>query len=93
MITSFNSEDESNIWNGKFVKKLPTTIQKKARMKLRMINNANALEDLKNPPGNHLEILIGNRKGQYSIRINNQWRICFHWNDGNASEVEIVDYH
>ncbi len=68
-------------------------IAKVARRKLRQLEIANRLEDLKVPPGNHLEALKGNRSGQYSIRINDQWRVCFRWMDGGADGVEIVDYH
>ena len=68
-------------------------IAKVARRKLRQLEIANRLEDLKVPPGNHLEVLKGNRSGQYSIRINDQWRVCFRWTDGGADGVEIVDYH
>lgn len=71
----------------------PREIQQVARRKLRMLNNARNLQDLRVPPANRLEALKGERKGQWSIRVNNQWRICFVWEDGNASEVEIVDYH
>ena len=93
MIKSFGSAETEQIFKGKFAKKLPNQIQATARRKLRMITNAHALEDLKQPPGNRLEPLKGDRKGQYSIRINDQWRIVFEWKDGNAFSVEIVDYH
>ena len=72
---------------------LHQNIQQVARRKLRIINHAKSLKDLSIPPGNCLEKLAGNRKGQYSIRINDQWRICFAWNDGNSYDVEIIDYH
>ena len=72
---------------------LPRDIQRVARRKLRMLNNARTLEDLRIPPANRLESLKGNRKGQHSIRINDQWRLCFVWADGNADRVEIADYH
>ena len=78
---------------GQFSKKLPQAIQRKARMKLRMLDAAVSLEDLLVPPANHLEALCGDRVGQYSIRINQQWRVCFVWHDGQALDVEIVDYH
>jgi toxin HigB-1 len=68
-------------------------MQATARRKLRMLNNAEAIQDLKAPPGNRLEALKGSRKGQHSIRINNQWRLCFQWKDNHAYSVEIVDYH
>jgi proteic killer suppression protein len=72
---------------------LPVPIQQRARRKLRMLNSATTLEDLVVPPGNRLERLSGYRAGQFSIRINEQWRICFRWSDGDCFEVEIVDYH
>jgi len=74
-------------------RKLPPDIQQVAYRKLRMLNNAQSLVDLRTPPGNRLERLVGRRAGQHSIRINDQWRICFEWRDGDAYEVEIVDYH
>lgn len=92
MIKSFKDKQAELIWQGKVSKKLPQSIQAVARRKLRMINNATSLDDLRIPPANHLEQLVGNRKGQHSIRINLQWRICFIWNEG-AEQVEIVDYH
>ena len=93
MIRSFSDRETQHIWEGRRSKKLPSDIQQVARRKLRMLNNAQNLDDLKAPPGNRLEILRGDRKGQHSIRINRQWRICFTWDDGNALNVEIVDYH
>jgi proteic killer suppression protein len=93
MIVSFGNTDTEKVWSGIRVKKLPTEIQNIGRRKLRMINNSISLTDLKAPPANRLEKLSGNLKGFYSIRINDQWRIIFTWNSGNASEVEIVDYH
>lgn len=93
MIVSFGNTDTEKVWNGIRVKKLPTEIQNIGRRKLRMINNSISLTDLKVPPANRLEKLSGDLKGFYSIRINNQWRIIFTWNSGNASEVKIVDYH
>lgn len=93
MIKSFKSKETEKIWNKQVSKKLPYQIQEKARLKLRMLNNSNSLNDLRIPPANHLEALKGNRKGQYSIRINDQWRICFEWLDENVYNVEIVDYH
>lgn len=74
-------------------RRLPPEIQQTARRKLRILNNAQSLGDLRVPPGNRLEALKGDRKGQYSVRINEQWRICFRWQDGHALEVEITDYH
>jgi len=93
MILSFRSKDAESIWRGDPVRRLPMEIQLVARRKLRMLNNARQVEDLRIPPSNRLEALRGDRKGQYSIRINNQWRLCFVWSDAGASEVEIVDYH
>ena len=81
------------IFTGEQSRKLPANIQNVARRKLRMLNNAVKLEDLRIPPANRLEQLHGNRKGQHSIRINQKWRVCFIWNDGNPENVEIVDYH
>jgi len=93
MIVSFGNSDTEKVWNGTRVKKLPTEIQNIGRRKLRMINNSVNLTDLKVPPANRLEKLSGNLRGFYSIRINDQWRIIFKWDLGNASEVEIIDYH
>jgi proteic killer suppression protein len=92
-ILSFGSKDTEKIWNGERVAKLPINIQTKGRMKLRMLNNSQTINDLRIPPGNKLEQLIGDRHGQFSIRVNDQWRICFKWEDGIASFVEITDYH
>lgn len=93
MIRSFNDKEAEKIWAGEVSKRLPGDIQAVARRKLRMLNNAVTLEDLRIPPANRLEALKGDRKGQHSIRINGQWRICFVWKDGDAFNVEIVDYH
>ncbi len=93
MITGFKDAETRKIWEGRFSNKLPGDIQPVARRKLRMLNNAVSLTDLRVPPANHLEALKGSRKGQHSIRINRQWRICFTWRDGHAGDVEIVDYH
>jgi len=93
MIKSFRSRETEKIWNGIRSKRLPQNIQQIARRKLRMLNNARSLNDLRVPPANRLEALRGNRKGQLSIRINDQWRICFVWMDDDAVKVEIVDYH
>lgn len=81
------------IWRGEISRRLQRDFQEVARRKLRILNNAKTLEDLRVPPANRLERLKGNRKGQYSIRINDQWRVCFVWSDGNADRVEITDYH
>ncbi|MFA9462462.1 type II toxin-antitoxin system RelE/ParE family toxin [Thiohalorhabdus methylotrophus] len=93
MIQGFKGREAERIWNGEVSRKLPQEIQNTARRKLRMLNNARTLDDLRVPPGNRLEALSGDRAGQHSIRINQQWRICFAWQDGHANEVEIVDYH
>ena len=93
MILSFGSKETEKIWNGERVKGIPTEIQQVGRRKLRMLNNALDLADLRIPPANRLEKLSGKLKQFYSIRINDQWRIIFQWNAGNAILVEILDYH
>jgi len=93
MILSFRSRETERIWRGDGSRRLPQDIQPIALRKLRMMNNAKALSDLAIPPNNRLEALRGDRAGQHSIRINDQWRICFRWTDGGALDVEIVDYH
>lgn len=93
MIKSFRGKEAARIWAGERIRRFPPQLQKIARRKLRMLNNARTLDDLGVPPGNRLEMLRGDRAGSYSIRINNQWRICFMWRDGNALDVELVDYH
>ena len=93
MILGFKCKETEKVWDGEVSRRLPTNIQAIARRKLRMLNNAKTLDDLRIPPANRLELLKGRRKGQHSIRINDQWRICFGWADGNALDVEIVDYH
>jgi len=93
VITGFRDRETERIWNGEFSRRLPQEIQEVARRKLRMINNARIIADLRVPPANRLEALKGDRTGQYSIRINDQWRICFRFANGQASDVEIVDYH
>ena len=93
MIISFGSSDTEKVWKGERVKKWPILIQQTARRKLRMLNNSVNLTDLKIPPSNRLEKLSGKVKNYYSIRINDQWRIMFKWNSGNATDVEIIDYH
>ncbi|WP_054157339.1 type II toxin-antitoxin system RelE/ParE family toxin [Rhizobium sp. AAP43] len=93
MIQSFADEETERIWSGQRSRKLPSDIQAVALRKLRLINNARILQDLRVPPGNRLEALKGDRLGQHSIRINDQWRICFNWHDGGPSNVGIVDYH
>ena len=93
MIQSFRDKEAEKIFNRQSSAKLPKTIQGVARKKLVILDAAVDLNDLRVPPGNRLEALRGNRKGQYSIRINDQWRICFKWRNGSAYEVEITDYH
>ena len=93
MIQSFKDKETEKIFIRRRSKKLPGDIQQIALRKLRMINNARTLLDLRSPPANQLEKLSGDRAGQYSIRINDQWRICFEWRQGNAYKVEITDYH
>jgi proteic killer suppression protein len=93
MILSFGSKDTQKIWDGERVKKIPNEIQEIGRRKLRMLNNAQNLIDLQIPPSNKLEKLKGNLKEFYSIRVNDQWRLIFKWQNGNASNVEIIDYH
>ena len=93
MIRHFKDKETLKIWEGHISRKLPGDIQAIARRKLRMLNNAQQLKDLRVPPANRLEALKGTRKGQHSIRINDQWRIYFVWNNGHADAVEIADYH
>ncbi len=93
MIVSFANRETDRVWQREFSKKLPSDIQRTAYRKLMMLNAATELGDLKAPPANRLEKLSGSREGQHSIRINQQWRICFVWQNGNATQVEIVDYH
>jgi toxin HigB-1 len=93
MIVSFRDAEAATIWAGRRSRRLPPDIQAGTLRKLRLLNNAQRLDDLRVPPGNRLEALKGDRRGQHSIRINDQWRICFTWRDGDAHEVEIVDYH
>lgn len=93
MLLSFGSKETKKIWEGTRMSRLPNKIQEIGRRKLRMMNNSQNISDLKIPPANSLEKLKGSLKDFYSIRINDQWRIIFKWNNGNASEVEIKDYH
>ena len=93
MIKSFKDSETEKIYNLTRSRKLPSDIQQIALRKLRMLNNAKTINDLRVPPANRLEKLVGSRAGQHSIRINDQWRICFDWRDDNAYNVEIVDYH
>lgn len=93
MIQSFKSRDTERIWQGYSSRKFPTDIQERALRKLRQLDAAVTAGDLRNPPGNRLEALKGERTGQMSIRINDQWRICFRWVGRDVHDVEIVDYH
>ena len=93
MIQSFKDDEAKKIFNRQRSRKLPSDIQSVALRKLRMLNRAQSLQDLRVPPANRLERLSGDRAGQYSIRINDQWRVCFEWDNGHAWQVEIVDYH
>ena len=93
MIRTFKSKETEKLFKRERSRKLPSEIQQVALRKLRMLNNAQTLQDLRVPPANRLERLRGSRGGQHSIRINNQWRVCFEWKEGDAWNVEIVDYH
>jgi proteic killer suppression protein len=93
MIKSFKCRETEKLFKRERSRKLPPDIQRQAQRKLYLLDAAVSLDDLGIPPGNRLEALAGSRKGQHSIRINDQWRICFHWKDNDAHDVEIVDYH
>lgn len=93
MIRSFKDKEAGRVFSRDGSRKIPSDIQRSALKKLVMLHAAKELDDLKIPPGNRLETLKGNRKGQHSIRINDQWRICFVWKNGHAEDVEIADYH
>ena len=93
MIKSFANDIARAVWRREYCKGFPRELARVAHRKLMQLHAARALDDLRVPPGNRLKALKGSRAGQYSIRINRQWRICFVWRDGNAHEVEIVDYH
>ncbi|MGB3412015.1 MAG: type II toxin-antitoxin system RelE/ParE family toxin [Microthrixaceae bacterium] len=93
MIRSFADRDTEKVWRREAAKRLDPRIHKAANRKLHMLDAATTLDALRVPPGNRLEALKGDRVGQHSIRINDQWRICFHWTDAGAEEVQIVDYH
>jgi len=93
VIKKFKCKETEKIWKRKYSRRFSKDIQTKSRRKLIMLDSASTLNDLLVPPSNRLEKLKGDREGQHSIRINNQWRICFYFSDGEASEVEIVDYH
>jgi toxin HigB-1 len=93
MIKSFACKETAGLWQGIVSRKLPRLMQDRALRKLRQLDAATAMDDLRNPPSNRLEFLKGDRKGQLSIRINDQWRLCFGWENGDAVDVVIVDYH
>ena len=93
MIKSFKTAAIEALWNGRLVKGMPADLAKVTKRKLVMIDAATSLDDLRNPPANRLEALKGTRGGQYSIRVNDQFRLCFAWRDGAAHDVEFVDYH
>lgn len=93
MIRSFADFETELVWAGRRSRKLPSDIQAVALRKLRLLNQARVLQDMRVPPGNRLEALKGGRAGQHSVRINDQWRICFSWQEGGPGNVEIVDYH
>lgn len=93
MIRSFRNRETEKVWSGRRSRRLPADIQDGALRKLRMLAAAGRLDDLRVPPGNRLEALAGDRKGQHSVRINQQWRICFRWTEGGCEDVEICDYH
>lgn len=93
MIKSFADHETEKVFNREFSRKLPPDIQRPARRKLEILNAAGSLQDLRLPPSNRLEKLAGKRQGQHSIRINDQWRLCFVWKGSDAYTVEIVDYH
>ena len=93
MIRTFHDQDTEAVFKGEFAKGLDSKIQQRAREKLKYLDSAGDLRDLIIPPSNHLESLKGNRRGQYSIRINRQWRVCFRWENGDAFAVEVTDCH
>ena len=93
MIGSFRDGETRKVWEGEVSRRLPLQIQAVARRKLRMLHNARRIDDLRAPPQNRLEKLRGDREDQWSIRVNDQWRVCFEWYEGTAERVELVDYH
>lgn len=93
MIKDFADKETEQLWQRRPVRSMSTGLQRQARRKLNMIHAAENLQDLRSSPGNRLEALSGDRKGQHSVRINNQFRMCFRWQDGDAYEVEVTDYH
>ena len=90
---SFGSKDTERIWHEQYVKRVDRTVLRATLRKLELIHAAKDVEDLRVPPGNRLELLVGDRRGQHSIRVNAQWRLCFVWREGGADNVELVDYH
>lgn len=93
VIISFKCKETEKIWNGRRSARFPSDVQVRILRKLRQLDSSKVVEDLKHPPGNHLEGLTGNRKGQMSIRVNKKWRVCFEFSFGEVTNVEIVDYH
>lgn len=93
MIKEFADDEAEKVFHGEQSRVLPADIQNRARRKLRMINAATRLQDLQSPPGNRLHALHGDREGQHAIYVNDQWRVCFRWDAGDVTEVEITDYH
>lgn len=93
MIRNFGDKNTERIWQENYVKSIDHKVQRATMRKLELIHAAQNIEDLRIPPGNRLERLVGDRRGQHSIRVNAQWRICFVWKDGGAEDVELVDYH
>lgn len=93
MIRSFRDRETERFWGGAATRRLPPNIRRVAQRKLELLDAAVRLDDLRRPPGNRLEALAGDRRGQHAIRINDQWRVCFRWADGGAEDVEICDYH
>ena len=93
MIRSFGSKDTERIWHEQYVKRVDRTVQRATMRKLELIHAAKDVEDLRVPPGNRLERLVGDRRGQHSIRVNAQWRLCSVWREGGAEDVELIDYH
>ncbi len=93
MIRSFGSKDTERIWHEQYVKRVDRTVQRATLRKLELIHEAKDVEDLRVPPGNRLERLVGDRRGQHSIRVNGQRRLCFVWREGGADDVELVDYY
>lgn len=93
MIKGFADNETEKVFSGRHSRNLPADLQRRAKMRLDRIDAASDLDDLRVPPSHRLEKLLGNRVGQHSVRINQQWRVCFRWRSGDAYEVEIVDYH